>query len=426
MHRSSTEVAPTLRGSRVVAAALATGGLSLCVAAPFYAALASALDPKPPLLEATARGVREARLVLLLLGLGLLLLARLALHRPGFRSERARGLAARTTLAIVFGVLPLVALEIAGRPIEAKTTIFVPDERLGWRHRPGAEDAWLGVPVRINAKGLRGPELDHRKPRGVRRLLYLGDSVTFGALVADTAQTFPYRVEGLLEERGQNTVETVNAGVGGYSPWQERLYLEDEGLRYEPDLVVVSFVMNDVLEEAFLSDVGFLPHRYQLRRTASSPWDRLARRSGLVRLATLAGRALAGGDQGTGPGTGLPDLRAVVTAGERPDVARAWQTTLAALDRLFGACRERGIPALLVVVPLKLQLEEASTGDAPQRLLREFARERSLPYLDLLPALARDESAPTYFLDDTHLTARGHAQVAEALADFMLEARLLG
>lgn len=60
---------------------------------------------------------------------------------------------------------------------------------LGWDKPPGAE-GWIRRPeynvhLQINARGLRGPDRDYAKPRGVHRTLLLGDSFTEGYTVAE-------------------------------------------------------------------------------------------------------------------------------------------------------------------------------------------------------------------------------------------------
>ena len=52
------------------------------------------------------------------------------------------------------------------------------DPVLTFRNRRSAVFPDAGV--RINARGLRGPEIDEQKHAGVRRVLCLGDSCTFG------------------------------------------------------------------------------------------------------------------------------------------------------------------------------------------------------------------------------------------------------
>ena len=90
--------------------------------------------------------------------------------------------------------LPISILELSLRPffeLKTKTTIFVRDDVLGWRLRPNSNDIWGGVRVKINGKGLRGPELAYSKPPDVLRILYLGDSVTFGYTLNSYTETFP-------------------------------------------------------------------------------------------------------------------------------------------------------------------------------------------------------------------------------------------
>lgn len=72
--------------------------------------------------------------------------------------------------------------------------------------------------------------------------------------------------------RGENLpgVETINASVSGYSPWQQAIYLQNEGLRYAPDVVVVAFVLNDATEKFELLRFGGAWEGWQLSRSFSS------------------------------------------------------------------------------------------------------------------------------------------------------------
>ena len=107
------------------------------------------------------------------------------------------------------------------KPATVATGIFVKDRELGWKLKPNVEDKWGGVKVKINSKGLRGPEINYRKLPHVRRILFLGDSVTFGYLLERDDQTYPSQVARILKKKLLLAVESINAGVGGYSPWQE-------------------------------------------------------------------------------------------------------------------------------------------------------------------------------------------------------------
>jgi len=110
---------------------------------------------------------------------------------------------ARIALVCVALLGPLATLEFGLRPVSAlhrkPTTIFVRDDVLGWRLRPGVEDDWAGVRIQVNAKGLRGPEVPYARTPGALRILYLGDSVTFGFRLRDAREAYPYVVARHLE-----------------------------------------------------------------------------------------------------------------------------------------------------------------------------------------------------------------------------------
>ena len=160
----------------------------------------------------------------------------------------SRGVAGRVAAL----VLALVTIDVVARPLlplPRKSTLFVRDPELGWRLRAFAHDMWDGVPVTVNAKGLRGPELDYARRPGTARVLYLGDSVTVGYGLASHVESYPYLTAERLQRMGGGPIETVNGAVNGYSTWQEVGWLEREGIRYQPDLVVLGFVLNDVAGE---------------------------------------------------------------------------------------------------------------------------------------------------------------------------------
>ncbi len=375
-------------------------------------------------------GVRSSQRLLGLLGL-VLIGASVAVQRvpwlaPWFsRPVVARLLLSGLVVVVPLVVVPLVVVELGLRPVAAhdqsfKTTLFMEDESLGWRLRPGAEGPWMGIQVHVNGKGLRGPEVEYAKPPGTRRILYLGDSVTFGFGIPDHNDVFPY----LAGER--MSVETVNAAVGGYSPWQEHAYLASEGFRYEPDLVVVCFVLNDVTEKFALQRFGGQGRGFQLEHSTENPrlWE-LWRTSGIGWGArALAARLRFGSDIQAGAAREeLSRTQALVDQTDSPRVQEAWGLTLESLGKIVDNCRERDVRVAIAVFPYAWQLEDPEGNDAPQKRLIAFGREHSVPTLDLLPVVAASEGG--CFIDDNHLSPRGHAIVAEALAGFLTDEGLL-
>jgi hypothetical protein len=103
------------------------------------------------------------------------------------------------------------------------------------------------IPFRINARGLRADrDYPYEKPAGVKRIVCIGDSFTAGYEVK-IEDCFTSVLERELVERGHR-VEVLNAGVSGYSNAEACLYLERELLKYEPDVVVLSFFFNDLVD----------------------------------------------------------------------------------------------------------------------------------------------------------------------------------
>ncbi len=112
-----------------------------------------------------------------------------------------------------------------------------------YRHRSPDVEIWF----RINGQGMRADrDFTYEKPPGKLRVVSLGDSFTVGYEV-EAESTFSSVVERELIARGHD-VEVLNAGVSGFSTAEEYLYLERELLKYDPDLVLVSFYTNDLAD----------------------------------------------------------------------------------------------------------------------------------------------------------------------------------
>lgn len=95
-----------------------------------------------------------------------------------------------------------------------------------------------------NAQGFRNRhDFAYAKPPGVVRILSLGDSHTQGYEVRQDF-TFSAVAERYLKTRHVNA-EAINTGVSGFSNAEELAFLENEGYKYQPDVVVLGFYGND-------------------------------------------------------------------------------------------------------------------------------------------------------------------------------------
>jgi len=122
----------------------------------------------------------------------------------------------------------------------------------GWGYHPG-EVVWLYDPdsgdrieCRMNNHGWKDRDHDLENRSSAFRILILGDSVTFGAIVP-TDQTYGYLLEKKMRSAGFNA-EVISLGYGGWSTDQELEALLNEGVRYRPNLVLNQFCNNDIEE----------------------------------------------------------------------------------------------------------------------------------------------------------------------------------
>ena len=146
--------------------------------------------------------------------------------------------------------------EVVVRALYKDQTVMFPRYHTDYRYgdytlrgiRPNAEfwhtsvdGSWKFV---TNSKGLRDTrEFPYAKPAGTLRVLALGDSHTQGYEVRQHA-TYASVLERYLARHGVRA-EVLNAGVSGFSNAEALAYLENEGYRYQPDVVVLGFYAND-------------------------------------------------------------------------------------------------------------------------------------------------------------------------------------
>lgn len=344
-----------------------------------------------------------------------------------------RGVVATVVLTFLAFFVPVTTLEAGLRPFTPRlgkdTALFVKDDDLGWRLRPSTTQRWGGVNVTVNAKGLRGPALPYDKPAGAVRILYLGDSVVFGYSVARWQDTFPWLIERALETGPDSLdVETVDAGVGGYSPWQELIWLREEGVRYHPDLIVLDFVLNDVTEKFTLVRYGGLEQSRQLRESYHSPFDALLSHSALAtKVSKFARKWKAKRVLGSNPQLGAIkretfDVDMMIHHPEKEHIQAAWRITLESVQGIFDTCRKSGIPLVVVIHPFTMQFDAPDELDGPQRRLAAYAAAHGVRTIDLLPPLhdyldETNQFPSAIFLDRDHLNEEGHRVVARILAD---------
>lgn len=169
---------------------------------------------------------------------------------------RLKGALVNIALMIFSLAVALAAGEIVVRLLYKEQTVLFPRYHTDYQYgqytirgtRPNAEfwhtsvdGTWQFV---TNSKGFRNTkEFSYNKPANTLRVLSLGDSHTQGHEVRQDS-TFSAVLERMLNQPNR-TAEVINTGTSGFSNAEALVLLENEGFKYNPDVVVLAFFAND-------------------------------------------------------------------------------------------------------------------------------------------------------------------------------------
>jgi len=330
----------------------------------------------------------------------------------------------RFRFVVLVGILVLFALEGLVRLVGVAPAI---DWRNGWmeaapgipyRPRPNSVIAGRSQTDEYNyhhahnSAGLRDVEHTLIKPEDTFRILGLGDSFTAGWGAA-FEETYLRRTEVALNAREDEhpAVEIVKAGINGYFPETQRLLLENYGLRYRPDLVVVGFLPNDVfdtwmgIDAVVVSKQGWLTSRDATEMGSLVTWFYV--NSHVVRIPLAAM---------------VRGKRAVFFDGDwattmyRPDeeAETAWRRVLEEYDRMDRAIRQVGARMVVLYIPANPPL--TAMHDYPAERLASWAKARGIEVISALPEMrAAMGTEPLYWPRDGHCTPAGYRIIAEVL-----------
>jgi hypothetical protein len=370
--------------------------------------------------------------------------------------------------------MAVLALEIGLRVLYPDVPIIQPDARLGSLARPNLDvrKTFGGhervVRVATNSLGLRGPELPEGRTPGLRRMLALGDSFTFGDAV-EAEEAWPARLETRLNRGGSvSRWQVINAGVPGHGTGQQLLLAEMLEDRLQPDVAVLGFtVVNDLLDNLCVDEGSYTPKhgvpcftlsgdRLQRRPPSPAVTSRAAARSPRLRVTDfLAGQArrltvwnprLLAWAEASGMPVDLPYVPATVASWYDPRYAEpGWRLTERLLLELRERLFARRVPLVVLIVPAAVQVDrglqsalrtlghrhaavEAFLDDPtrPQRIITDFCRAAALECIDALdPVVALDRrGARAYYPIDNHWTPAAHALAADLVAGHLADRAL--
>ncbi|MEZ6013829.1 MAG: SGNH/GDSL hydrolase family protein [Planctomycetota bacterium] len=284
-------------------------------------------------------------------------------------------------------------------------------------NRRWAEHANGEFEIRQNARGILKDVEVLSTPPDVR-ILVTGDSHISG--VVPNCESAANVLEGLVAEQlGARSVESLNAGVGGYNVYN---YLGT--LRHFKDLrpdvfIVVIYGGNDFLDTSRL-------HRHFAGR-------------GPFKIGNIPAAKIKAMQQAL-PRLGAQELNQIAYFVNNPkDEAITAETCIALIDDMQRESAALGARLIVAYLPpplagqpacfkeelaetvwtLGIEPEQVASSDRIADAILSATQGRGIPTLDLRPSF-RATAEPLYWYEDYHINTLGHRRVAELLAPLVV------
>jgi hypothetical protein len=398
-------------------------------------------------------------------------LAAIAWWLPSRQRIRWRSAIASAVLLVASTTAGLVIVEIGARrivpPAPPPSDLYMPDPQTIFTLGTNAEGLnrirdnageWIETMARTSSQGVRGPEYGP-KAADECRILVLGDSFTLGHALP-LEETFPYRLEVALNAAGlPKRVAVINCGVGGFAPWQERLFLRQRGFGFDPDLVILQiFAANDVSgtltrvgERLPVFDVNWEARVSDFQRRSEWPvgaarwledhcrtYVALTRNVDRPNLAQDFLRGVRFVSLDTIPKIGTPQPGNANLEAARidmyPALQKAWHFMEEDIGGIQADCIERGVELIAYCHPFVVDILETGTRKRDMQMMgsvyeqnldvhrtSEIFQRLGIPEINVLAALdTHPRREVLHFKYDGHLTALGAEVVADKLAEYLL------
>ena len=307
------------------------------------------------------------------------------------------------------------------------------------------------ISIKTNAQGYRWNEFPSPVRENLPRVAFVGDSFTFGLWASDVRQSFVGVFDSQMAPHGY---QIMNFGVPGYGTYDQRVLIENDVVRYNPDVIVLMFYNGNDFLDTYLgpgryqvSPGGLLTlSRHVVARKIPAEYRQTEDQGGLTLLHNVylyrlvrdvVKAALPTLSEGIQNKTRTNRLVAsesfygsnvIWSAAKYPAFAEsAKNETLKELGRIKALSDQAEARLMIVSIPSIEQVEEPEIfgtnldSQYPQRHLQDFALRHGIPYLDLLPGLkeyAKKKGVSLYHRADGHFNDHGHLATGRSVTNF--------
>ena len=324
------------------------------------------------------------------------------------------------------------------------------------------DDKTISPVVTVSSQGVRDHEYGPKSDNDYR-IVMLGDSFTMGHGL-EPEETIDSVLECLFnEDNTGHNIQVINCGVGAYAPWQERIFLQERGFAFEPDLVILQlYPANDVAGsynkvEKYLRAIDitweYILLDYRRQNTLPSRIERWSKQYSsayrlMLAITNCSGvlRPLVNKCRLFQP-TVYPH---VIQRSERdyneevclvdwyPELEEAWGIYRDTILGIRNDCMERGIDLIAYAHGNSLSLrpdvwealnkkfcETPYEMNKDIRITNELLAELNIPYVDVLSTLTDYSYEEIYFIHDGHFTPKGAVVIARCLRDYLINNNLI-
>jgi lysophospholipase L1-like esterase len=329
------------------------------------------------------------------------------------------------TLGVVEGVVRLIGI---APPLLTEYTAYMEDPYLPHIPRPFSHITGrnatneFSYDYRHNSLGYRDVEHRQQKADGSFRILGLGDSFTYGVGAA-FEESFLYRLEKKLNERNGRhpRVEIIKAGIPRFWPEAERMLLQHYGRQFSPDLVMVVFLPNDVIDTfegmhaTRVSKGGALRTGEAEQLGALGEWFYIHSHAARIILRKYVASRIEKNRR-------VPHWEDVYKPNGYHE--RDWKGVEAEFDKMIALTRQMGANIVIIHIPQMTPWDK--TADYPPLRLSEWCERRKIPFIDVTPAMREAaQRGPIYFAKDGHCNPEGYKVIAEAIYSELLKKEII-
>ncbi len=278
----------------------------------------------------------------------------------------------RTGLAIGNGLVFACMIGFAALAGESYFRfVYVETDPFGWS-LPAKR--WFALYTRLNSLGCRDVEWTVEKPPGLRRIAFVGDSITYGWGIERVEDRFPDLVQAMFDRQGAaptgHAVQVMNIAKPGWDTPEQHDPIKDVISIYDVDEVVLCYVPNDIeelLPRTDDFDPTYPPQPRWFNPDSSCLADFLYRRIWVPRAATVRGY-----HDWLAEGFADPDI---------------WRRHRDQLDAIIRHCRDQEVTFRVVLLPFIRINGEKFQPRHIHAMLRSFFEDNNVQVLDLLPSI---------------------------------------